>query len=115
VSKKILIVEDDDLYQNLFKRQGQRADFEVIQAFTIDEARTLFAEHNDILAIGMDGCVPPGNHLNTEPLIRDFRKTFSGPIVAMSSDPDYQKNQLRAGCSHKCEKFDLIEFVSKLI
>jgi len=99
---KVLVVEDDAYWQNRWRTQiGNRV--MILSAYTLKEAQYLFKEHPDIAIIAMDACVP-GGRPTTPPLVEWMRKEFSGPIIAMSSDPRYRKELLSVGCDHECEK-----------
>ena len=97
--KKVLIVEDRDTTQSGY-RASLQDDVQLLQAFTIEQAREIFGANPDIDLIVMDGCVP-GFEINTPPLVREFRKTFRGPIIATSSSSDYRQELMLAGCSHE--------------
>ena len=53
-----------------------------------------------------DACVP-GGEPNTPPLVQEFRRTFAGPMIAISSFSFYRRELIRAGCDHECEKDSL--------
>ena len=79
----------------------------VISAYTIDQARELFAEHAvEIDLIYLDGCLPgQGEMPNSLPLIAEFRSTgYTGPIVTISSDPGYQSKMETAGATDRLDK-----------
>ncbi len=102
--KKVLIVEDMEEFHVLWK--GYLNDFSseivLLSAFSIEEAEELFSANSDIDAIVMDACVP-GDEPNTQPLVRKFRKTFAGPIIASSSVEEYRKELIKAGCDYESE------------
>lgn len=100
--KKILIIDDDIVWQEVWKRSlGKRV--ALLPALSIPEAEKTFTEHNDIDLIAIDGCVP-GDTINTKPLIRKFRETYKGPMVAISKASLVRDCLIDAGCSHECEK-----------
>ena len=101
---KVLIVEDEKRWQENYK-QDLDDKVLIISAFTIEEAQRCFAENPDIKAIIMDACVP-GDRPTTLPIVRKFRETFFGPMIAASSDPDYREDLVSAGCSHETPKWD---------
>jgi CheY-like chemotaxis protein len=103
--KKILIVEDSQLLQMVWKKTFA-GKLEVICAFSVSEAEEKFTIHSDIIAIVMDGCVP-GTEFNTGPLVIKFRAKFTGPIIAVSSFPHLRQELVSAGCSHQCDKMFL--------
>lgn len=100
--KKILIIDDDIVWQEVWKRSlGKRVT--LLPALSIPEAEKIFVEHSDIDLIAIDGCVP-GDIINTKPLIRKFRETYGGPMVAISKASLVRDCLINAGCSHGCEK-----------
>ena len=107
---KILIVEDNGVYQDFFYSE-LRDKFDLIQVYSIEEAEKEFKNNPDITAIALDACVP-GNKLNTLPLLGTFRETFSGPIISITSSPYYAEDMLKSGCSDHAQKYD---FPNKLI
>lgn len=109
---KVLIVEDDKKLQRLFCIWLEDY-FEVLSAFTIQEAEELVTKHPDIAAVAMDGCVP-GDELNTAPLTKKIRAGFSGPIIAISSVADYRLRLITAGCDYWCEKLELETILKKI-
>lgn len=111
--KKVIVVEDDIFFQEMFSRVLSNK-VELLQAFTIKEAEKLFAENPDVSVIVMDACVP-GSKPTTLPLVQKIRQTFSGPIIAASSLPEFRKELLIAGCNHECEKIDIPRMVLKII
>ena len=99
---KVLVVEDLEQFHDFW---GSRLEGKVtlVSAFSIREAQEQFAQNPDVVAIVMDACVP-GNAPTTQPLVRKLRETFTGPIIATSSLPEYRQELLRAGCDHECEQ-----------
>ena len=95
---KVLAVDDEQWIHNkwLPELEGK---VELLSAGTIEDARKMFAEHPDIAAIAMDACVP-GDEPNTMELVREFRKTFSGPMLAASGLGDYRELLMKAGCDY---------------
>lgn len=105
-SSTILVVEDQ---QQMRQRIAYDIDSflgipyaKVLQAGTLDEARKLFAEHQErIIAICLDGCVLRPDDLDSLPLIKEFLAAgFKGPIVAMSSFEGFRDQMIAAGCTH---------------
>ncbi len=100
--KKILIVDDDLNWQKVWNmRLGKKVI--LFSAFSVDEAEKIFAEHNDIDLIAMDACVP-GDEINTKPLIKKFRETFNGPMIAISKSSLNRECLVKAGCNYESEK-----------
>jgi len=100
--KKILIIDDDLVWQEVWNRKlGKRVT--LLPALSIPAAGKIFAEHDDIDLIAVDACVP-GDEINTRPLIRKFRETFKGPMIAISKSSLSRECLMTAGCNHECEK-----------
>ena len=100
--KKVLLVEDDR-FMHEWLSDKLNGKVELISAFSIEEAEQQFAANPDIAAIVMDACVP-GNRPTTPPLVRKFRETFTGPMIAASTISAYKQMLIGAGCDHECEK-----------
>lgn len=111
--KKILIVEDDQNWSGIIRR-GLGDKVLVIQAFTTEEAETVFQKNPDLALILMDACVP-GDRPNTMFLVKKMRKTFSGPIIAISSLSEYRQELIKAGCDHEVEKAKAAQKVLELV
>ncbi len=116
MSKKVLIVEDMKEFHNLWKKDLKNlgSDAIILSAFSIGEAKKLFNDNPDIDAIVMDACVP-GNYPTTQPLVREFRKIFSGPIIAVSSIEEYREMLIEAGCNYGSEKSALSEILFEIL
>ncbi|MBU2595668.1 response regulator [Patescibacteria group bacterium] len=102
---KVLVVEDDLEWHRRWEKmlEGRVV---ILSAFSIKEAEEQFALHPDFSAIVMDVCVP-GDDPTTPPLVRKFRETFKGPMIAVSSMRAYRVELLLAGCDHESEKGSL--------
>lgn len=101
MSKKVLVVEDEmwrfEYWQG---KLGDRAT--IIGASTIEEGEELFGANPDIDVIVIDGCVP-GSELNTIPLVRKFRETFKGPMIAISGNGSFREELMKVGCNREAE------------
>jgi|SRR3989338_2547224 len=105
MSKKVLVVEDEEyIYEDWRRELGNKV--VLISALSIKEAEEHFTANPDIAAIVMDACVP-GDEPTTLPLVRKFRETFTGPMIAISSVGSYRQELIEAGCDHESEKADL--------
>ena len=114
--KKILIVEDDEMLQSAWKRLLSvqlQAHMEVIQAFSIEEAEKVFNENSDLSAIAVDACVP-GTEPNTVNMVLKFRKTFTGPMIAISGRDDFNQILMSAGCDHETGKGKLVKKIKEI-
>ncbi|OHA66245.1 MAG: hypothetical protein A3D63_01230 [Candidatus Wildermuthbacteria bacterium RIFCSPHIGHO2_02_FULL_49_17] len=112
-AKKVLVVEDDQYWSGIIRR-GLKGKVLVAQAFTTEEAEAVFQESPDLAVILMDACVP-GDDPNTMWLVRKMRETFTGPIIAISSNSDYRKELIQAGCDHEAEKTEAAQKVLELV
>jgi len=111
--KTVLIVEDGVPWQTRWARL--LADKVILlQAYRIRDARDLFADNPYIDLIALDACVP-GAKPNTLELAAHFRQSFTGPMIAISSEPDYRKQLLDAGCNHDCPKDGLMSKIDLLL
>lgn len=99
---KVLIVDDNEELQECWQALLRRTVI-VVSAYSLDEASELFQSNPDIALIAMDGCVP-GDVLNTIPLVEEFKKTFKGPMVAISANDSFRVRLLDAGCNYECTK-----------
>jgi CheY-like chemotaxis protein len=100
--QKVLIVEDEKYRYDRWRREFDNKVM-LIFAPSIEEAEEQFAASPDIAAIVMDACVP-GDSPTTPPLVRKFRQTFTGPMIAISSVWEYRLTLVRAGCDHESTK-----------
>lgn len=110
---KVLIIEDKKFLQDGWKRELE-GKAEVISALSIAEAEKQFFANPDIVAIVMDACVP-GEEPTTLPLVRKFRATFTGPMIAISGSQSYRNWLLQAGCDHECPKHSVVQTLTELL
>ena len=109
--KKVLIIDDLKLFHQLtidtLADELKAGKIQFLSAFTLEEGQKLFdANRSDIDLIAVDACVP-GDRPNSMELIRNIRKKFEGPIVAISSLSDYRELLMKAGCDYECKKTEL--------
>ncbi|MEO6077708.1 MAG: response regulator [Candidatus Andersenbacteria bacterium] len=110
----VLIIEDSPEAHSLFTQTLGNIAI-ILSAQTLEEAKALFTQHSkDISIIVVDGCVP-GNTLNTIPLIRMIRKTFTGPMIAASSRPAFREEMVEAGCTHQATKWKVSGKILELL
>ncbi len=105
----VFVVDDDRmLHKVLIMKLGRG--MTILSAHTLGEARNLFATYPDIRLIVLDGCLLHSSLQakmpDTLPLVGEFRKTFRGPIIAASSNPDFRQMMMAAGCDHECDDKD---------
>lgn len=111
--QKILIVEDLELQNRIYELTFQKF-FNVLFATNHEEAVLLFNNNPDIKLIVMDGCLG-GDTCNTAPLVQEFRKTFSGPVIAAPSSISHQIFLVQAGCDYQSEKGEVGELVKQIL
>ncbi len=119
---KVLLVEDDEDIQKMWKEmwefslaeETRKTEIVFISAFSLKEAEKKFFTEAGWTAVVIDACVRD-NQPNTPPLVKKIRTTFNGPIIAVSGNSDYQNLLMAAGCSHKCDKTDLPNFLIKVL
>jgi len=102
VVPKVLVLEDALDTCGLLKLQLE-GEAELVFANSIEEARKNFTENPEIAAIVVDGCLS-SDTLDTEPLVREFRATFHGPMIASSGDPYHRQQLINVGCNYECAK-----------
>jgi len=110
--KKVLIVEDEKSVQHRWRTALEKEGVTVVSAFHFKEAEHAFLAHLDLDAIILDGRIPPtkralerdDDSAFTSSLVREWRKTFNGPILAASSSDHINESLIKAGCSHSCKK-----------
>jgi len=113
---KIFIIEDDIVVQGLLKMllepYGQ-----IIQAFTLEEARAKFATEKDITHILVDGQLSKQHREKPETteLVIEMRQTFSGPMIAISFNDESNEWLKTQGCSHGVNKSNSADFVINLL
>ncbi|MBX4210968.1 response regulator [Candidatus Parcubacteria bacterium] len=117
--KKILLVEDKKEHRERFSSACYlwSKEIEALMAATLAEALDLFQTHKETLfAIIMDGCVNQPDELDSPPVIRHFRRYgFKGPIVANSSESEYNKIMLESGASHSALKKEGYPYILQLL
>jgi len=116
-NNKIFIIEDNISIQELFEIMlapyGQ-----IIQAFTLAEAEAKFAGEKNITHILVDANLNqrrPDGKPETTDLVIKMRETFTGPMIAISSDEAHNKFLKTQGCSHAVYKSDSLKFVINLL
>jgi DNA-binding NtrC family response regulator len=113
MKKTVLVVEDITDFHSIW--QQKLADtITILSATTIEEAADLFSANPSIDAIALDACVP-GDDLNTLPLLKLFKRTFNGPIIAISGSSEYRETLVKHGCTHECQKRDLPQTLSTIL
>ena len=114
MNKKILIIEDDVDWQEIFRGGLNFVSVKIIQAFSIEDAKKAFDDNNsDLAIIAVDACVP-GKNPNTMNIVKSFRSSFKGPMIAISSRDDFNNMLMSAGCDHKADKHKLVEKIKQI-
>ena len=120
---KVLIVEDNkgvlDFWQRCFAEQPwPELGLQFLWAATLGEAMNVFSSNQDVTLVVMDWYLkkPSGFTDTTLELVQWMRKQgFTGPMIATSSDSEYQEVLKGAGCSHACDKGHLPEELRKVL
>lgn len=98
----VLMIEEDELFAGYFKTLLREVNCRVVVVDTLAGARLRFERYKDELDfIVVDGCLNPKEHLDTPPLVKEFRAAgFQRPIIANSANHDNNVKLSEAGCSH---------------
>ena len=103
--KTVLVVEDNN---QVFEMINNYFDgiINVLRAEDLDSGYKLFDENSNVIdLIIMDACVP-GIEPNSMPLIKKIINLgFTKPIIANSSNSDFNDILIEAGATHKSEKY----------
>lgn len=98
--KKILVINDEKLLQDVLRQYLGENGFVAIQALTCEDGERLFMENPDVSAILLDGDMTGAHTLDTLPLLKKYKDAlFKGPIIAMSSL--FCEELVAAGCTDK--------------
>lgn len=105
---KILIIEDETVVLEAYRRVLEDEGLTVLTATTLLEALDLVEAHPDIALVAVDGCFPraegespypePGRPCSGEKFIVNAR--FKGPIIACSSEESFNRRMRSAGATH---------------
>lgn len=115
--KKVLVVDDNrDIQQTFLKvLEYLIKDVEVLQAYTVKEAREFFAENTDIGLIVVVVQLSSESLIENIALTKKFRKTFKGPIVAASFFSEFNEKLMKAGCDYQVQKEDILSTLKKIL
>lgn len=96
--QKILIVEDDLAFQEMYKHDLEG--FDLLQARTLEQGRKSFERFgNDLAAIVLDGSL--GNNEFGDTLAREIRDAgYTGPMIATSTSMSLNDRLRLAGCDY---------------
>ncbi|MEI7620167.1 MAG: response regulator [Candidatus Falkowbacteria bacterium] len=117
-NRKILVIEDNITMQKMFKKLLSPYG-EIIQAFNLKEAADKFTEEKDITHIIVDGrlgkSLPNEKPNITDELVVEMRKTFKGPMIAVSGDITHNEKLRLLGCDHSIIKEDSVFYIMELL
>ena len=115
--KKVLVIDDNiDIQETFFKvLKYLIKDVDVLQAFTIWEAKKFFTENLDIDLIIVDAQLSSEGIAETIELIKEFRKIFKGPMIAASTNLELNKRLVKSGCNYQTPKDDIINVLKKIL
>jgi len=114
--KRILVVEDDNLYFSIIEGDLSTEAITIIRAETLLDADDFFEKNRDDLdLIVMDACVP-GDEPNSMWLVRKIISSgYKKPIIACSSSSEYRETLMRAGATHQTNKFQAVKKIKSLL
>lgn len=122
--KKVLILEDETLFYKLWNANlhsdSRSQELSLLFATNVSEAEALLWRNPDVALIVTDACTDPSRRsvMNTGPFVKWARNKvrFVGPMMAMSSCPEYRQELLMAGCDHEChDKSMLIRNITDVL
>ncbi len=111
--KRVLIVENSLIYQGRYRKELE-GKVELIMASTLAHARSEFGAYPSFDLIVVDTCLEVG-YVDTEPLVREFRKTHTGPLIAASYSEYFRKKLVVAGCDYEAGKKEVPSVVLTIL
>lgn len=118
MSKKVLIIEDDDFLQGLEAKKLTKEGYEVLVASNGEQAFKQIDEHRDINIILLDLLLPEVDGFTILSKIREENKISNVPIIVFSNlaeDKDIARaNKLGVNDFMVKSNFTLDELVAKL-
>ena len=110
---KMLLIEDNIDKQKMFIDALQ--DKAIIACATTEEqAREIFDQTQNIALIAVDACLVR-DEPDTLGLVAYLRSKYTGPIIAISSNTDYNQKLMEAGCSHQEKKDNAPSLIATLL
>lgn len=109
--KKILVVEDDELLNKNISFSLKSVGYEIVSAFTIEEAEE---KYTDVQLIVLDVMLPDGNGMD---FCKKLRKTSRQPIIFLTScddEEDIVKGLDCGGDDYILKPFRLKELLSRI-
>lgn len=109
----MLLIEDNIDKQKMFIDALQ--DKAIIACATTEEqAREIFNQAKDLTLIAIDACLVR-DEPDTLGLVAYLRSKFTGPIVAISSNTNFNQKLIKAGCSHQEKKDNAPSLIAMLL
>ena len=110
---RILLIEDNPDKQKMFidALQGKAT---IACAATEEQAREIFDMTQSITLIAVDACLVR-DEPDTLGLVAYLRSKYTGPIIAISSNKDYNQKLMKAGCSHQEKKDNAPSLIATLL
>lgn len=123
--QKVLLIDDFRFFHVIWMWR-LREHFQFLHATTVEQARNILCNHNDISAIVVDahlGGQLRDNYgrplrewgLDTSGLVAELKDNFRGPIIAAPSQPWHFKPMMHAGCTHYVWKWRVAPLLRKLL
>lgn len=110
---RILLIEDNPDKQKMFidALQGKAT---IACAATEEQAREIFDKTQNITLIAVDACLVR-DEPDTLGLVAYLRSKYTGPIIAISSNKNYNQKLIEAGCSHQEKKDNAPSLIATLL
>lgn len=114
--KRILVIEDYGNVQKMFK-DNLSPYAEVVQAFTLKEGEEKFSDGKfDYIFVDAGlGTIQENQVQGTTELVIKMRKTFSGPMIAISCNDVYNELLRSSGCDQAVYKGNSLSYAIRLL
>ena len=117
--KRVLLVEDHAAEARVLTRlvRSYGGVIEIVWASSSDVAVNVYRElKGSLWAIVFDGYLETTSRDDTLPIIALVKSDgFSGHMIAYSGNPDMMKRMVRAGCTERCPKDEVINVLLELL
>ena len=111
--RKVLLIEDFIQAQDMITQMIKIVfgeDTEVVVTGSLKEAEMLYEEHgNSVDVIFIDTNLE--NDEKTHKLAERIAQEFNRPLVAISAEASNRKEMIEAGCTHECDKHDVLKLL----
>jgi response regulator RpfG family c-di-GMP phosphodiesterase len=99
---KILLVEDGPEYLEFYKKALAGHPLHIFEAGEVALAEKILLQHPDISAVVVDGRLEDTDFIQDtcEFVSRVRASGFSGHMIAASSNDDWRRSLVHAGCNH---------------